>query len=118
MAGARPGWQSRVWAWPAGGPLPPRPPCVCGGEELECGLRVFTAMKNENGLGRCVSLPSFVLFLAESCKGRSVRRKPSLYSLTHVEEKAGRYNPRTVSLNVSQERRYIFLKTFFLSDVI
>lgn len=33
-------------------------------------LNVFTAMKNENGLGRLVSLLSFVV-LMESCKGHS-----------------------------------------------
>lgn len=43
-----------------------------------------------------------------TCKGGSVRQKPRLYCLAHVEEKAGHPSPSTVSLNVSQERRYIF----------
>lgn len=67
----------------------------------------YGSPKNENGLGRRMSLPSLV-FLVESCKGRSTRREPSLYYSPHVEEKTGRRNPQIVSLNVSREGRYIF----------
>lgn len=110
MAGARPGWQSRAGDGPGGRPAFSRATVcacvcvsVCGGEGLECG-----SPKNENGLGRHMSLPSLVLFLVESCKGRSTRREPSLYYSPHVEEKTGRRSPQIVSLNVSREGRYIF----------
>lgn len=62
-----------VWE---GGLRPPRPLEWAAGQRLERGLRpttgtfsVFIATGNENGLGRLVSLPSFIFLLAESGKG-------------------------------------------------
>lgn len=57
-------------------------------------LDVFIAMKNENGLGRLMSLLSFVVLLMESCKDQTEHKaEPSWCWLPHVEAKAGHYNP-------------------------
>lgn len=54
--------------------LPSSTTGVGWGRSVDCDpqigmLNVFTAMKDENGLGRLVSLLSFVVLLVESCKG-------------------------------------------------